>query len=776
MNQERRNHTLTNSTRRIFLFIGMLIATMSFGQVQTQKGVSYRYNGKNPRTPLPNVTVECATANNLVISDSTGNFTLTFNKLKMGDRMGLVTVKKREMMVFNQHAVDEWSIRKEPLCLILCDANEFDRQKQELIAIGKHEAEKKYEHKKSDLEKQLKASLIDRAQYEAKLDTAYEELARLHKHIDEYADLFARIDESEIDTLAQQAMDLFKHGKVDEATRLFEQGNYLEKLKADNRTIQQADQLIETAKQVKAKAEEEKEMHLNSLKAQVEAYKTQNEWEKVGVLLKDLADELNTFESLFEYANFCQNQNAFNEAETYYLKALSIVRQLTKDNPQTYESESYEPALAVVLSEFATLYFTDVHRLQKSETMLLEAIEIQTRLVKESPKAHEAQLAESLSRLAILYQKEGRFKESEKTFLEALEVNKRMAKESPQTYEYDLANVLDNLAALYHDADKPRESEEMHIEALEIYRGLAKDNPKAYEPDMAKALVNLGILYKNTRRFEESETLYAEALDILVRLNKENPEAHAYDLATTYFNLALLYAGEKRLWECEEAFLKALELYRQLSENNPQAYKADLALTLFKLGLLMSDENQWFGEGIQVSRYEEAIPYYEEALPFYRELASNSSSYIDYYLAILYKLSNLYTITMDHAKQYELNEEWLPLLHELCLEEPDEWAMDYLMTMDIQASNCIFVGQFELAEQYAREILSIIPSWQGSYTSLGASLLFQGKFDEAAQIFQQHKEEYKDAFLLELDRFEAAGVISEERKADVERVRKMLTE
>ena len=124
--------------KHILLFTSLLLATMSFGQIQIQKGVSYRYNGKNPRTTLPSVIIECDAATNTVISDSiTGEFSISFQKLKMGDRIGLVKVKKREMMVFNQHAVDEWSIRKEPLCLILCDANEFDRQKQELIAIGK---------------------------------------------------------------------------------------------------------------------------------------------------------------------------------------------------------------------------------------------------------------------------------------------------------------------------------------------------------------------------------------------------------------------------------------------------------------------------------------------------------------------------------------------------------------------------------------------------------------------------------------------------------------
>ncbi len=81
--------------KKIFLLsTAMMICLLAVAQ--TQKGISYRYNGKEQRTPLSNVTVDCSAA------------------------------------------------------------NEFERQKQDLIAIGKREAQAKY----------------DRASYEAELDKA----------------------------------------------------------------------------------------------------------------------------------------------------------------------------------------------------------------------------------------------------------------------------------------------------------------------------------------------------------------------------------------------------------------------------------------------------------------------------------------------------------------------------------------------------------------------------------------------------------------------------
>lgn len=350
--------------KHILLFTSLLLATMSFGQIQIQKGVSYRYNGKNPRTPLPSVIIECDAATNTVISDSiTGEFSISFQKLKMGDRIGLVKVKKREMMVFNQHAVDEWSIRKEPLCLILCDANEFDRQKQELIAIGKREAQKKYDRQKTDLEQQLETSQIDRARYEAELDTAWQELDRLHKHIDEYADLFARIDESEIDSLAQQAMDLFNQGQVDEAVRLFEQGQYMEKLKSAKAVKKQAKELKAKIEDAEFQAAQDSIEAVQSLKAQIAAYKLQNEWEKARVLLKSLADELNIVQYYYEYASYCQGQNNYTESEIYYLKALQLYENTNKE--LRFEK-------ACTLHNLANLY-SDI---SKSETLYLETINI----------------------------------------------------------------------------------------------------------------------------------------------------------------------------------------------------------------------------------------------------------------------------------------------------------------------------------------------------------------------------------------------------------------
>lgn len=643
-------------------------------QTQTQKGYSFRYNGKNPRIPLSDVQIEYGNPKEAVKSDSTGTFWLVFNNMKMGDHIGLVTVKKREMMVFNQQAVDEWSIRKEPLCLILCDANEFEKQKQDLIEIGRREAKKKYDRQKAELERLLEANQIDRAKYEAKLDSAWQELDRLHKHIDEYADLFARIDESEIDSIAQRAMDLFNQGQVDKAVRLFEQGNYLEKLKASNRAIHQADLLIETVEQGKAKAERDRNEQLQSLKAQIAAYKMQNDWEKAGVLLKGLADELYTVDALYEYASFCNSQNHFDQAELYYQKMDSLLESIQS----TKEEEDYFSKKSKLLSGFAYVYKA-TQRYNESEAVLLSAIDIYGHLMQKTPSFYDLKYAQTLNCLGDLYcdwnrfeecesncfaalstcekydgdceteeyyytkaeiynilgklyEKKQRFEESESMFLYAIDYFNHLVSVNPSTYQFSVCKSLMNIAGLYYITHRYDESETICLEALSIIEHAAKTNPDAYMLYHAMAQMQLADLYKTTQKIEKSEELYLSSIKTLEQLAENNPLVYLPYIAGVKQNISGLYEKTHRIKESEALDLEALHIIEHLAEINPTAYEPQVAD--IKLNLAISY--------VQEMRYSESENMFLSALNTYKELSqSNPTVYLPN-LQIVYKNLGLF--------------------------------------------------------------------------------------------------------------------------------------
>ena len=366
--------------RLLYFVVFLLIALCGQSQTINQKGVTYRYNGKNMRTPIGGVYIKAVTANNGVVSDeSNGTFTLVLNSLQMGERIGNVRVTKQGMMVFNQQAVDEWNVRKDPLCLILCNADEFQRQKKNLIAIGESQAKKKYEKKLAELNKQNEAKQLKIDEYYNKLDSLEKDYQNALKHMDEYADVFARIDESEADTVTQRAIELFHRGEIEESLRILERQNYMEKIAKALRTIHQADAMISTAEQAKSLAEQDKEKYIEGVKTQIAGYKLQNEWDKAAALLKGLADTLQTKEAIEEYAYFAINQKMYKEAEAYYLKYKEFRERLVQSNPQ-----AYEPDLADSYNNLAVLY-SDTQRFTESEAMHKQALAIHERLAQSNP-------------------------------------------------------------------------------------------------------------------------------------------------------------------------------------------------------------------------------------------------------------------------------------------------------------------------------------------------------------------------------------------------------
>ena len=321
----------------------------------------------------------------------------------------------------------------------------------------------------------------------------------------------------------------------------------------------------------------------------------------------------------------------------------------------------------------------------------------------------------------LFLQNQNLYKRANLLYEEALGICRRLAESNPQAYEPDVAHTLNNLANLYSDTQRFEESETLYLEALEISRRLAKDNPQAYEPDVARTLNNLAILYKNTQRFIESETLYLEALETYRRLAKGNPQAYEPNVAMMLNNLAILYWKTQRFEESETLYLEALEIRRHLAKDNPQVFEPYVAMTLDNLASLYSD----------TQRFKEGETLYLEALEIRRRLAKDN---------------------------------------------PQAYEPDVAMTLNNLANLYLQQEQFSQAEQYAREAISIDGTKMFVYTNLAAALLFQGKYDEAEQVYRQYKDELKDSFLQDFQDYEEAGLIPKERKAEVERIKKMLSE
>ena len=553
------------------ILFGLIAAVVCMAQTQ-QKGVAYRYNGKNPRTPLANVTISYDGGRRTVVSGEDGTFILTLPDSKMGDRIGTVTVRKREMTVFNQQTVDEWNVRKEPLCLILCDKEEFEHQREKLIGIGRREATKKYEQQKILLEKEVSEGRLKMAEMEARLDHAYELLEKRKTLIADYADQLVRIDQSELDESMQKVLMLYENGQVEEAVDMLDKMRLTELFEHSMEKKNLHEKELHTARQDSA-------MIQAKIRSSIAIYQNSGEYEKAGEQMKALADILKKTDDRCSYANFCFTQNKLREAENYYLLALADIQGNDSSNdPQQLSSKS------VLLNNLGIIY-QNTQRYSESEQMYGMALDIKRRLVSMAPDEHEAGLAQMLNNMGVLYRKIGRNAESRKALTEALSIYEHLNKTTPQRYEKNMALTKSNMADLIATTAGGGESDSIYLESITMMRQMAAADPQAHEPELATTLNNLAVFYNKKGQREKSLQTYQEALDINRRLAQTNPQAYNPQLVTTLSNMATLYWNLNRIDESEKLYREALSIKEQLAKSLPQTYEQQLPMALGNLAM-----------------------------------------------------------------------------------------------------------------------------------------------------------------------------------------------
>ena len=707
-----------------------------------QLGVAYRYNGKKQRSAIGGVYVKVANSPNGVVSEEpNGRFMLKLQGLGMGDPMGLATVAKKGMMVFNKEEVDRWSVQKKPLVLIVCDANEFQKQKDQLIAIGRAQSEKKYKQKLAKLEAQNAKNLLTLEQYYAKLDSIEKEKNNALAHMDEYADLFARIDESEIDTIAQKAVDLFKQGYIDESIALFKKNDPIAKIKKSVRLREQAEEMRQLADSADALAQQDIDENMKNAKAYIAALKLKNDWEEAGRVLKELADALGTFEAICEYADFALQQNQYAESESYYKLYKDKIATLEKTNPEVYDYR-----LAVISNNLGEIY-NETQRFDESEQMHKAALEKFKRLAMSNPQANELALASTYNYLANLYLSVRHFAESERMSKSALEIFKRLVESNPQVHEPDLAAIYNNLALLYVEARRFAESEQMNKAALEIYKRLAYANPQAYEPDLATSYNNLAALYWATHRFTESERMFKTALEIRKRLADANPQAYEPDLAKSYHNLGFLYSNIKRFSESKQMIKAALEILKRLADVNPHAYEPDLANTYNSLANLYSD----------TQRFAESEQMHKAALEIRKRLADANPQAYEPDLARSYNnLANLYSDTQRFVESEQMHKAALGIFMRLAESNPKAYEPNLAISYNNLANLYSDTQRYTESEQMYKAAIAIYERlYEGApqlyqsrmakgYSSYGMALIDNNKHQDAIGPFERSLKISKD--------------------------------
>ena len=209
----------------------------------------------------------------------------------------------------------------------------------------------------------------------------------------------------------------------------------------------------------------------------------------------------------------------------------------------------------------------------------------------------------------------------------------------------------------------------------------------------------------------------------------------------------------------------AITIYERLYEGAPQQYQSNLAVGCY-----------WYGKAmINNNKHHDAIGPFERSLKLCKNMM-NGEDGKGLYTSNLACLIGLYSNDKDYATAYSYNKELLPLLKANYEGNAATWKSEYCGKLISQSFCANVLGKFDDGELHSLEALKVDSTRHLAYTNLAAAYLLQGKYQAAEKLYRQYKSEFKDGLLTDLDELAKAGVIPAERKADVEKIKKMLNE
>ncbi len=291
-------------------------------------------------------------------------------------------------------------------------------------------------------------------------------------------------------------------------------------------------------------------------------------------------------ELLFRYGKFLNRYAYFKEAETVYIRLISLCEEIFGCNEQT----------AIAYNNIGNVY-SNLGNYDKALDFYNKALEIQEKVL---GKEH-TDTAASYNNIGLICDYLGKYDEALKYHTKALKIRKKvLGEEHPDT-----ATSYNNIGLICDYLGKYDEALKYHTKALKIRKKVLGEE----HPDTAASYNNIGNVYSNLGNYDKALEYYEKALEIRKKvLGEEHP-----DTAASYNNIGSAYYKLGKYNKASKNFTRALEIRKKVLDEE----HTDTAGSYNNIGLICN----------YLGKYDEALEYYEKALKIFQSKLGSEHSY-----------------------------------------------------------------------------------------------------------------------------------------------------
>ena len=226
--------------KRISSLLTLLVCSLMVN-IQAQSVVKVRvleYNGKEAKTPVPNVVLQVSGAGSTA-TNANGECVLRFGMAKAGEKVKLNKIDKAGYEIFNTGAVNNWHISEDaPFTIVICKTEMLNNLYDKYMKVTSEHHEQRLIAQESVLTQQKVDGYITAEQFDQRIKELYEEYDKRFDNIENYIKHFTHIDLNDLNQQEQDIIALVQQGDIDAAIANYDKMNLVNLYKAKAEAVQ----------------------------------------------------------------------------------------------------------------------------------------------------------------------------------------------------------------------------------------------------------------------------------------------------------------------------------------------------------------------------------------------------------------------------------------------------------------------------------------------------------------------------------------------------------